>query len=280
MHGAAAALPVRDEAAPTDFTSSVLSQVQEKLQTVVQAATQPPPKAADAGGQPLKIFVGGLSQLTTKETLDTYFAQFGYSNSYIMMDKATGRSRGFGFVNFAEEAVMQSVLEYSHEVDGVTITVSPYKGGDAKAASMGQAPSTSLGNTAADIINNAISLISKLQGQLDGSGGAAPEHVPHRPPEGSKIFVGGLPPATTSASLQDAFRPHGSLESEVVLDKFTGRSRGFGFVTFSTVAAADAAMQAQHIVDGRPVEVSECWEKGAGPSKGGRKGGPSRFSPY
>ena len=48
---------------------------------------------------------------------------------------------------------------------------------------------------------------------------------------GSKIYVGGLPYATTDAQLQEIFSVHGTVESaRVITDKFTGRSRGFGFV--------------------------------------------------
>jgi RNA recognition motif-containing protein len=44
---------------------------------------------------------------------------------------------------------------------------------------------------------------------------------------GSKIYVGGLPYATTDAQLQDIFSAHGTVESaRVITDKFTGRSRG------------------------------------------------------
>ena len=48
---------------------------------------------------------------------------------------------------------------------------------------------------------------------------------------GSKIYVGGLPYSATDQQLQDLFAPHGSVASaKVITDKFTGQSRGFGFV--------------------------------------------------
>eukprot|EP00425_Heterocapsa_triquetra_P027849 CAMPEP_0195109268 /NCGR_PEP_ID=MMETSP0448-20130528/89011_1 /TAXON_ID=66468 /ORGANISM="Heterocapsa triquestra, Strain CCMP 448" /LENGTH=56 /DNA_ID=CAMNT_0040145879 /DNA_START=9 /DNA_END=176 /DNA_ORIENTATION=+ len=56
----------------------------------------------------MKVFVGGLAQHTTKETLNAYFGQFGPADSFIMMDKASGRSRGFGFVNFSDEVTMST----------------------------------------------------------------------------------------------------------------------------------------------------------------------------
>ena len=48
---------------------------------------------------------------------------------------------------------------------------------------------------------------------------------------GSKIYVGGLPYSATEQQLSDLFAPHGSVQSaRVITDKFTGQSRGFGFV--------------------------------------------------
>jgi len=61
---------------------------------------------------------------------------------------------------------------------------------------------------------------------------------------GSKIYVGGLPYATTESQLDDLFAPHGTVESvRVITDKFTGQSRGFGFVEMSTDEEAKAAGQ-------------------------------------
>ena len=52
---------------------------------------------------------------------------------------------------------------------------------------------------------------------------------------GSKIYVGGLPYAATEPQLNDLFTPHGTVESaRVIMDKFTGQSRGFGFVEMAT----------------------------------------------
>jgi len=91
-----------------------------------------------------------------------------------------------------------------------------------------------------------------------------------------KLFVGGLSWDTTDASLRSAFEEYGEVtESKVITDRETGRSRGFGFVTFS---AADAAKTAMAEMDGRPldgrtVRVNEAQPKGGG---GGRGGGGHR----
>ena len=52
---------------------------------------------------------------------------------------------------------------------------------------------------------------------------------------GTKIYVGGLPYSTTDAQLQEIFSAHGTVVStRVITDKFTGQSRGFGFVEMSS----------------------------------------------
>lgn len=76
-----------------------------------------------------------------------------------------------------------------------------------------------------------------------------------------KLFVGGIPWATTSDDLQALFSQHGTVASATVIsDKMTGRSRGFGFVEFENDAEADAAATALNNTDynGRTLVVKEA----------------------
>ncbi len=78
---------------------------------------------------------------------------------------------------------------------------------------------------------------------------------------GNKIYVGGLPYATTDTQLQEIFSAHGTVESaRVITDKFTGRSRGFGFVEMSSNDEAQKAIQALNgtDLDGRSLTVNEA----------------------
>ena len=78
---------------------------------------------------------------------------------------------------------------------------------------------------------------------------------------GSKIYVGGLPYATTEQQLSDLFAAHGVVtSSRVIADKFTGHSRGFGFVEMSSDAEAQAAITALNgtQLDGRTLTVNEA----------------------
>ncbi len=79
-----------------------------------------------------------------------------------------------------------------------------------------------------------------------------------------KLFVGGLAWATTDESLREAFESFGEVtEAKVITDRETGRSRGFGFVTFTDDGAAREAMDGMDgaSLDGRSIRVNEAQER-------------------
>ncbi len=78
---------------------------------------------------------------------------------------------------------------------------------------------------------------------------------------GNKLYVGGLPYSVTEGQLQDIFAQHGTVESaKVITDKFTGQSRGFGFVEMSSSAEAQKAIEALNgsQLGGRTLTVNEA----------------------
>lgn len=90
----------------------------------------------------------------------------------------------------------------------------------------------------------------------------------------SKVFVGGLAWATDDMSLREAFSAYGEVhEARVIMDRETGRSRGFGFVTYADTEAASAAIQAmdQRELHGRMVRVNYANDRPQG--GGGFRGG-------
>lgn len=75
----------------------------------------------------------------------------------------------------------------------------------------------------------------------------------------TKLYIGQLPYSTTDDELKDLFSAHGTVESaKVIMDRETGRSKGFGFVEMSTEDEANAAIKAmdQQEVQGRKINVS------------------------
>ncbi len=76
-----------------------------------------------------------------------------------------------------------------------------------------------------------------------------------------KLYVGGLPYAVTEDKLQEIFSAHGTVESaRVITDRFTGRSRGFGFVEMSNEEEAQTAIDSLNgsDLDGRSLTVNEA----------------------
>ncbi len=93
----------------------------------------------------------------------------------------------------------------------------------------------------------------------------------------NRLFCGGLAWATTTEDLQEAFAPFGEVtDAKVVSDRETGRSRGFGFVTFTTEEAAASARDQMDgaSLGGRTIRVDLARERqGGGGGDGGGDGG-------
>lgn len=94
-----------------------------------------------------------------------------------------------------------------------------------------------------------------------------------------KLYVGGLPYATTEDQLQDVFAAHGTVVSaRIITDKFTGRSRGFGFVEMGSADEAQQAIEALHESElgGRKLTVSEARPQERRGGFGDNRGGGNR----
>src|SRR5207237_1338464 len=92
----------------------------------------------------------------------------------------------------------------------------------------------------------------------------------------TKLFVGNLSFNTTENDLQDLFAAHGPVTGvDLIMDKFSGKSRGFAFVTMETKEGAQAAIQALHGKDlnGRDLTVNEARPREERPRSGGGGGG-------
>ncbi len=92
-----------------------------------------------------------------------------------------------------------------------------------------------------------------------------------------KLFVGGLSWGTTDEGLHAAFSQFGEIvEAKVITDRETGRSRGFGFVTFTDEEAGAKAISEMDgsDMDGRTIKVNEAQDKPvrSGGGRGGRGG--------
>ncbi|KAL8217352.1 hypothetical protein R6Q57_020725 [Mikania cordata] len=185
-----------------------------------------------------KLFVGGIAWETSEESFSNYFSNYGeLTDSVIMMDKITGRPRGFGFVTFANPADADKVMEQDHVIDGRPVEVKR----------------------------------TVPRENAQGSRGVS---------RTKKIFVGGIPLTLTEDELREYFSNYGAIiEHQIMLDHVTGRSRGFGFVTFDSEEAVDKifADGQIHELGGKQVEIKRAEPKRGGDfSYDNRHGGGSK----
>ncbi len=103
---------------------------------------------------------------------------------------------------------------------------------------------------------------------------------------GKKLYVGNLAYSVTDSALEQLFAAHGTVQSaQVIMDRDTGRSKGFGFVEMGSDQEAAAAIQALNLkeLDGRALTVNEARPResgGGGRGFGGGGGGGGRRDRY
>uniref|UniRef100_A0A3B3HCA7 RRM domain-containing protein n=1 Tax=Oryzias latipes TaxID=8090 RepID=A0A3B3HCA7_ORYLA len=168
--------------------------------------------AAPAKGE--KIFVGGLKNNIEEYHLTDYFSRYGpVEKSEILLEKETGKKRGFGFVHFTHHKTADlALVEKYHTVNGHLVEIKK--------------------------------AVAKQEMQ-------------------TKIFVGGLKNNIEEFHLTNYFSRYGQVEkSEILLEKETGKKRGFGFVHFTHHKTADLALvEKYHTVNGHLVEVKKAVAK-------------------
>jgi RNA recognition motif-containing protein len=97
---------------------------------------------------------------------------------------------------------------------------------------------------------------------------------------GKKLYVGGVSYKTTDDDLRDLFSSAGNVESaKIIMDRDTGRSKGFGFVEMATDADAQSAIQKLNgaEADGRRLTVNEARPQAPRENRGGGGGGRNRW---
>ncbi|XP_055818917.1 33 kDa ribonucleoprotein, chloroplastic-like [Solanum dulcamara] len=177
-----------------------------------------------------RLYVGNLPFSMTPSQLSEIFAEAGkVANVEIVYDRVTDRSRGFAFVTMGsvEEAKEAVRLFDGSQVGGRTVKVNfpeVPRGGEREVMSA--------------------KIRSTYQGFVDS---------PH------KLYVANLSWNLTSQGLKDAFADQtGFLSAKVIYDRASGRSRGFGFITFSSAEAMNNALDTMNEVDleGRPLRLN------------------------
>jgi RNA-binding protein Musashi len=137
------------------------------------------------------------------EGLRNYFSQFGKVEACTIMRDAGGRSRCFAFLTFEDPASVNAVMVREHFLDGKIVSI-------------------------VDRLNHYFPLLTSVIPQIDPKR-AIPRQEHQR---ATKLFIGGLAGSVTSESMREFFSQFGRVvDSTVMLDRETGRSKGFGFVS-------------------------------------------------
>ncbi|KAF3636938.1 putative 29 kDa ribonucleoprotein B, chloroplastic-like isoform X2 [Capsicum annuum] len=180
----------------------------------------------------LKIFVGNLPFSVDSAALAELFEQAGEVEMVeVIYDKLSGRSRGFGFVTMSsKEAVEAACQQFNgYEIDGRPLRVNS-----------GPPPPKR---------ENSFRDNSSFRG---GRGGGSMD-------SGNRVYVGNLAWGVDQLALETLFSEQGKVvEAKVVYDRDSGRSRGFGFVTYSSAEEVNNAIESLDGVDleGRTIRVS------------------------
>ncbi|PIA16110.1 RNA-binding domain-containing protein [Coemansia reversa NRRL 1564] len=224
-------------------TDTVTSNADASNSANFSSGTVAPAALSDAqsgGKDDGKLFVGGLSWETDENKLHEYFSKYGnIIQLSILRDATTGRPRGFGFVTFESIDGVNAVLkEPTHVLDGKHIDP---KHAIPRESQPSQPRQSSYDRPTSDTLNAGA-----------GGGGNNDSFVdPVKEMKGDKIFVGGLPPSATDADLNSSFIGFGNIvETKLMMDRETGRSRGYGFLQFEGEQAALLAVTAGNSSEG------------------------------
>ena len=189
-----------------------------------------------------RLFIGRLSFTTSDEALRDYFGRWGQLESgSVMRWPETLKSRGFGFVTFKFTQSMEQCLAHAgtHTLDGSEIVIT-------RARNKVDGGSSAPGGA--------------KRKWNDDDGGDSDEPYDPESKALRRLFLGRLSFGTTDELVRDYFERFGPLE-EINVMKFpdSGKSRGFGFITFEQAQSVDDCQAARpHALDGKIIEVKRA----------------------
>jgi nucleolin len=181
------------------------------------------PSAAPA--EEAQVYVGNISWDTDEDVLKQTFSEYGTVGKVNVVRDAEGFSRGFAFVTLPDMAAVDAAIAgmSGMEVDGRSVRCD-------KVLPRGERPQRE-------------------------------ERAPRSNASPFRLYVGNLPWSFEEYDLKDAFGEYGEVtDAKVIFDRETGRSRGFGFVTLSSDAEVDAAIENLDGADinGRGIRVNRA----------------------
>ncbi|KAG8386400.1 hypothetical protein BUALT_Bualt03G0144900 [Buddleja alternifolia] len=167
-----------------------------------------------------KLFIRGLGSETTTEKLRALFAAYGeLDEAVVINDKATGKSKGYGFITYKHiDGAMMALKEPSKKIDG-RMTVTQLAAAGMSGGGGGGGGGSGVGGGSVGGVNNQVDVSSR------------------------KIFVGNVPYDMSTERLLQHFLMYGEIEEGPLgFDKATGKSKGFALFVYKTAEAARASL--------------------------------------
>lgn len=178
-----------------------------------------PVRVDKAEDQWKKMFIGGLTYATTDDMLKEFYSQYGeVVDCVVMKDPSTKKSRGFGFVTFAEaESVDKAMGNRPHTIDNKQVE-----------------PKRAIPRDASGKSETNISV--------------------------KRLYVSGVRDEHTEEMFREHFSTFGNVtEVDIIVDKSTGKKRGFSFITFDDYDAVDkCVLQKSHMIDNKRCDVKKA----------------------
>lgn len=170
-----------------------------------------------------------------------------------MRDSATGRSRGFGFLTFRDPKTVNTVMVKEHFLDGKIVRTSPV---DVSPDGQKKLGTLSCRSRAARGVSKDLLYVTQIDPKR-----AIPRDEQEKT---AKIFVGGVSQEATEEDFEGFFANFGRVvDATLMMDKDTGRPRGFGFVTFDSDAAVERCLENQPLeILGKQIEVKRAQPRG------------------
>ncbi|KAG5519973.1 hypothetical protein PMAC_000250 [Pneumocystis sp. 'macacae'] len=173
------------------------------------------------------IFVGGLSWNIDDNRLAKEFENVGtIVSSRVITNRNSGKSKGFGYIEFSKPEEAQAALVYSgKEIDGRVINID-------------------ISTKRSDVPKDTINARANKYGDV-------------RSPKSDTLFIGNLSFKANEEAIRTAFCKIGKiLGIRLPADRETGRLKGFGYIQFSTVNEAEKAIEMNgHFICGRPIRL-------------------------
>lgn len=222
-----------------------------------------------------KIFIGGLSYGTDDEKLRSYFEAFGaVQDAVVMKDPVSRRSRGFGFITFVHPSHVDKVLKQDvHTIDSRKVEAKravprsefsrDHKGPPTQSTSPVISSNRSNSNHHSAPVSSSPPSRCPPSPRVSSSSSSS-SRTNHGSCHGDeyaycKIFVGGLHYDTRDGEFRSYFEKFGKvLSAEVMFNRETHKSRGFGFIVFENEKGVDLVCDKEHTIDGKLVEVKRA----------------------